>query len=252
MFENLFSLGSLFAITVSLALTVKSLKINSIKNVKVNSPNIVGDNNQVVINQSVMKEVADFRQLSNIVIILLLIVFPFFPNFFMKFLPTFSFCAVMICITGVFKNIQQKINYAAYGLIYIPTTALIGVFSISSIYSAFSGKYMFIDFYPRVIDKIKLFNINLDYLSSLTVLLFEGTAYVGMSFLFASLIHACFGFLKNRSFDETINFIKVWIPLSVVGHFLASGCLIALYYGNTQYIINTYENIFFNFIAYVF
>ncbi|QQA74549.1 hypothetical protein [Pectobacterium parmentieri] len=252
MFENLFSLGSLFAITVSLTLTVKSLRINSIKNIKINSPDVVGNNNQVIINPAITKKVADFKQLSNIIIILLLIAFPFFPGFFMNFILTFSFCAVMICIFGVFKNIRQKGDNAAYGLVYIPLTAFIGVFSISAIYSAFSGEYMFTDFYSRIINKVGLLNTSPEYLNSLIVLVLEGTAYAGMSILFASLIHVCFGFLKNRNFDETVNFIKYWIPLSVVGHFLASGYFIAFYYGNFQYVINSYRNIFSNFFSYLF
>lgn len=252
MFENLLSLGSIFAITVSLTLTVKSIRINSIKNSKVNSPDIIGDNNRVIINQLITKEVSDFKQLSNLIIIVLLIMFPLFPNFFMRFLSTFSFCAVMICIVGVFKNIQQKGYYAAYSLVYIPITALIGALSISAIYSSLSGGYIFTEYYSRVIDKVKFFSINSEYLSSMNTLLLEGTAYIGMSTLFASLIHACFGFLKNRNFDETVNFVKCWLPLSIVGHFLASGGLIALYYGNVQYVINTYKNILINLIAYIF
>lgn len=252
MFENLLSLGSLFAITVSLTLTVKSLRINSIKNSKVNSPDINGDNNRVIINQLVTKGVSDFKQLSNLITIILLIAFPLFPEFFMRFLSTFSFCAVMICIVGVFKNIQQKGYYAAYSLVYIPITVLIGALSISAIYSSLTGGYIFTYFYSRFFEKVKFFSINFEYLSSMKTLLLEGTAYIGLSTLFASLIHACFGFLKNRNFDETVNFVKYWLPFSIVGHFLASGGLIALYYGNIQYVVNAYKNIFINLTAYIF
>jgi len=246
MFETFFSLGSLLAITVSLTLTVKSFKINSIKNSNVNSPDITGNNNQVIINQLVTKETSDFKQLSNLIVIVLLILFPIFPSFFIKFLSTFSFCAVMICIVGVFKNIQQKGCYAVYGLVYIPITALIGVLSISAIYSSHYGGYIFTEFYPRFFHKVKLFSISSDYLTSMENLFLEGTAYIGLATLFASLIHACFGFLRNRNFDETVKFSKCWVPLSIVGHFLASGGLIALSYGNTQYIISMYENILIN------
>ncbi|EJQ5984504.1 hypothetical protein [Escherichia coli] len=252
MFDSLFSLGSIIAITVSLTLTIKSLRVNSIKNTRINSPDIIGNNNQVVINSLAIKEVSDFKQLSNIIIIALLVAFPLFPRFFMTFLPTFSFCAVIICSVGVFKNIQQKGHNAVYGLVYIPTTALMVVFVISAIYSAIYGKYMFTDFYSRVIDKVQLFNISYEYLTGLNTLLFEATAYVGMSLLFASLIHSCFGFIKNRNFDETVSFVKLWIPFSIVGHFLASGGVIALLNNNFQYILCIYKNIIPNFIAYLF
>lgn len=251
MFDNLFSLGSIFAITVSVMLTIKSLKVNNIKNKRINSPDIIGDNNQVIINTSAIKELSDFKQLSNIIIISLMVVFPLFPNFFMTFIPTFSFCAVMICIIGVFKNIQQKGHNAAYGLVYIPIAALMRVLSISAIYSAISGRYVFTDFYSRFFDKIQLVNISFEYLSSLNILLFEATAYVGMSILFASLIHVCFGFIKSRNFDETVDFIKFWIPFSIMGHFMASGCLIAILHSNFQYITNIYKDIISNFIAYL-
>lgn len=115
----------------------------------------------------------------------------------MTFLPTFSFCAVIICSVGVFKNIQQRGHNAVYGLVYIPITALMVVFVISAIYSAIYGNYMFTDFYSRVIDKVQLFNVSYEYLTGLNTLLFEATVYVGMSLLFASLIHSCFGFIKK-------------------------------------------------------
>lgn len=158
----------------------------------------------------------------------------------MTFLPTFSFCAVIICSVGVFKNIQQRGHNAVYGLVYIPITALMVVFVISAIYSAIYGNYMFTDFYSRVIDKVQLFNVSYEYLTGLNTLLFEATVYVGMSLLFASLIHSCFGFIKKRNFDETVSFVKLWIPFSIVGHFLASGGVIAL--------LNNNFNIFYIFI----
>ncbi|EFL5775091.1 TPA: hypothetical protein ACXJGM_003225 [Escherichia coli] len=61
MFDSLFSLGSIIAITVSLTLTIKSLRVNSIKNTRINSPDIIGNNNQVVINSLAIKEVSDFK-----------------------------------------------------------------------------------------------------------------------------------------------------------------------------------------------
>lgn len=251
MFENLFSFGSLLAVTLSISLTIKMLKININNNQRHHSHNVSGNNNVVVINQIYSKEISDFKRLSNIIVLFLLFLFPMFPVFFIQFLSMFALCSVIICFAGVCKNILEKKENAIYGVFYVPLTVFIAFLSITAIYTALANKYIFVDYYSRLKESLSEFSLSLFSLENLNSILGEGLAYVGFSLIFAGLIHTCFGFItKGKNFDATVDFMKSWIPFSLVGHFLASGCFTALFNSNFGYIAYVYKDILSHFYAY--
>ena len=257
MFENFISLSSLVAFTLSITLTVKSLSISNIKNIRNNSHDISGNNNQVVINSPAEKTESDFKRLSGIMLGIFLLFFPLFPAFCLKFLYDFSLCAIVINVVGIINSIYQRSKNCYYSILYIFSTCGTAFLARNAVSHAFFDHYIFREFYGRLIKILGGFDASIiymgtlsNYMGTLNKLLFEFIAYMGMSLLFVGLINSCFGFIKARNFDKTVAFIGSWIIIAFVAHFLASGYLIRISEGGLNYVINEYKttfNYFFNF-----
>lgn len=153
----------------------------------------------------------------------------------------------MINVVGIINSIYQRSKNCYYSILCIHFTCGTAFLAIDSVFNARSDHYIIPNFYGRFINVIGNFNVSIVYIRSFIELLFEFTAYMGMSFLFVSLISFCFDFINARNFDKTVAFIGSWIIIAFVAHFLASGYLIRISEGDLNYVINEYKTIFNDF-----
>lgn len=252
MFENFLSLGSLISVTLSFALTIKALNINYVNNSSVIKSEITGNNNNVYVNYSDYSgKISSFKRLWVCIELIILALFPVYPDFFIDSLSTFSICALFICATGTYKNISENVNNGIYSLFYLIGTAVISFFSISALSIVHVNKYIFTDYYLRAYETIVGGGYIHGYSQGITSIIGEGVTYLGLSILFISLIHCCFGFLnRDKNFDVTFDAIFRWVPGSLFGHFFACGGVIAILNLNFNYITWMYQNVWYYFFSY--
>lgn len=252
MFENFLSLGSLISVTLSVTLTIKALNIKYVNNSSVIKSEVRGDNNNVYVNYSdYSNKISSFKRLWFCIEAIILILFPAYPEFFIDSLSSFSIYALFICASGVYNNISKGVNNGIYSLFYLVGTAVISFLSISALSMVLANKYIFTDFYLRAYETIIGGGYFRGFSQGITSIAREGAAYFGLSVLFISLIHCCFGFLnKDKNFDVTFDAIFLWVPVSLVGYFLACDGVIAILNLNFNYIPWLYQNAWYYFLSY--
>ncbi|EOI3546087.1 hypothetical protein ACMSZT_000852 [Cronobacter dublinensis] len=245
MFENIISIGSIIAVTLSVTLTIKFLKINIKNNIRENSHDINGNNNIVNIIEADKRNNSDFKLLANVIGFVLLIFLPLYPYFFLSFMQAFSWLPIFIILVGVATQVYFRGWSRLPDLLYVFPAFIVGTLTYHSIYLVDKGKYLEGDIYSRLIDAIISFNISESYALYITGLLFEFFAYAGFIMLFLSAIYISFSFLKKRGFDETIKHLLFWLATGLLGDFLASGCMLNFGSINFNYLIYSYQLLFY-------
>lgn len=244
-FENIISIGSLIAITLSVTLTIKFLKINIKNDIRKNSPDINGNNNIVNIIEADKKNNSDFKLLANVIGFALLILLPLYPYFFLSFMQAFSWLPIFIILAGVAMQVYFRGWSRSPDLLYLFPAFIVGTLTYHSIYLAAKGKYLEEDIYSRLIEAITNFHISESYLTYISGFSLEFFAYAGFIMLFLSAIYISFSFLKKRGFDETIKYLLFWLVVGLLGDFFASGCLLKSGSVNFDYLIYSYQLLFY-------
>lgn len=241
LFENFFSLGSLIAISFSLALTINYLKINFKLEVRNQSHNINGNNNTINIYELDKRNNKNFQTLSVIISVMLLVLFPFYPSFFLSLMKSFSWLPLVICLTGVFVQIYMRGSKRIYDIVYVIPALIVGVLMYHALYLATHGNYIHLDIYPRLFNYLSNPYFSFGYLDGLNDLLREVSAYLGFVILFLSAIYISFAFIIERNFDSINKYILYWVATAFFGNFLAAGILIEYMSGGFIYIEYAYK-----------
>lgn len=136
MFESLFSIESLLAISVGaiVSFRISKLNVDLRSDVRNQSPNINGNNNQVVYNKVMMpirKEMAFSVKVCAFVMMLL---FHMYPIFFIKLTHSLSFILPILSLIGVANNFRVN-GFSQFWDVLYPIASLVmgGLFYCSAI-----------------------------------------------------------------------------------------------------------------------
>jgi len=248
LFENFFSIGSLVAVTFSVALTIKYLKVNFKQEVRNQSHNINGNNNTINFLEVDRKNKRSFQTLSIIISLFLIAFLPCFPSFFIGFMKSFSWLPLVICCVGVFVKIYMRGLKRISDMFYIIPSLVVGVLMYHAVFLATHGDYIHLNIYSRFFDYLAQSYVSVSYLIGLNMLLREVAAYFGFIMLFLSSIYLSFSFITERDFDSAIKHIFYWVLVAFVGNFLAAGMLIEYMNGGFSYIVYAYKLLLYFFM----
>lgn len=148
MFDSLLSVESIVALSIGAIFSFKIGKVNiSIKNdFRNQSPDINGNNNLVIYNQAmgnVRKEIAFSIKIA---IVVMMIVFHWFPTFFLNLLISFSFFLPIFSLVGIVNVIRLNGIYRGWDFLYFFASLIMGILFYCS--AAMMTKYMSI--YPEL------------------------------------------------------------------------------------------------------
>lgn len=129
MFESLFSVGALVALSVGAIFSFKIARVNlNLRNdVRNQSPDIHGDNNTVIFTQAmtgVRKEMAFSVKLSAF---LMAITFHMFPPFYVNLLSSLVFILPLLSLVGVFYTIRANGFYRGWDVMYLLASIILSV-----------------------------------------------------------------------------------------------------------------------------
>lgn len=240
MFESMFSLESLLAISVGalFSLRVNKVSINLKNSIRNQSPDIHGSNNVVIYNQAVNdvgKEMAFSVKLCAVAMMIILHMFPvFFVNLLMSLsflLPTFSFI-------GVINAIRLNGMNRGWDILYILASVVMGVIFYCS------AKIMEHDLslYPQF---IQLYHYLSGY-SLIGALTAQPEIGYFQHILLSSLVcpllivlgfYLSFGYTKARDGNNAFRYCVGLLAAGYMFYLLLSGSMFSSNPGNSDYFV---------------
>lgn len=129
MFESVFSIESLLAISIGaiFSLRVSKVSLNLKSDVRNQSPDLYGNNNVVIYNQAMGDVGKEMAFSVKICAVLMMVVFHMFPLFFINLLMSLSFFLPVFSIVGVVNAIRLNGSSRGWDILYPMASALMGI-----------------------------------------------------------------------------------------------------------------------------
>ena len=168
MFENFLSIESLIYISVGAIFSFKigKLNLNLRNDIRNKSPDVRGDNNQIVYNEVMAPVRKEMAFSVKVCAVIMMITFHMYPQFFINLLFSLSFILPLLSLVGFLNSVSINGINRGWDILYPIASFVMGVFSfcsvvmmnnyaslypeLPSIYHSFSG-YNVIDWFrfPR-------------------------------------------------------------------------------------------------------
>ena len=129
MFENLLSIESLLAISVGAIFSFKVGKLNlSLRNdIRNKSPNVQGDNNQIIYNEAMKPVRKDIAFSVKVCAFFMIILFHMYPTFFINLLFSLAFILPVLSLVGFINTVSLNGFNRGWDILYPISSFIMGV-----------------------------------------------------------------------------------------------------------------------------
>ncbi|MCK7178776.1 hypothetical protein [Enterobacter roggenkampii] len=240
MFENVFSLESLLAISVGalFSFRVNKVSLNLKNNIRNQSPDIYGNNNVVIYNQA-MDDVGKEMTLSvRLCAIAMMIVFHMIPAFFVNLLMSLSFFLPVFSIIGVINAIRLNGMNRGWDVLYPLASVVMGVIFYCSakimkhylpIYPQLTQLYHYLSGY----DLIRVFKAH-PQIDDFQHILFSSLA---CPVLIVLGFYLSFAYTRARDGNNAFRYCAGFLAAGYMFYILLSGSLFSNNQSNTDYFV---------------